>query len=322
MKAVQINSYGGVEVLEINENIPVPTPRKGQVLIENHAASINPIDWKIRAGYLKEMVPLSFPSTLGGDFAGVITKVGEEVTEFKIGDEVYGSAIVLNGGSGSFAQVLVSNTANMAHKPKNVDFVEAAALPLTGASAIQALEEHIRLSRGQKILIHGGAGGIGHIAIQLAKTIGAYVAVTVSSDNIDWVKNLGADEVIDYSSQAFEDLLREYDGVFDTVGGEVTDKSFQVLKKGGIIVSMLGQPNPELAQKYGVTAIGQNTVTNTAHLNRLAELIDSGKINRGTIFLRKIKVHVDKVFPLEDAKEAFKHLEEGHLQGKVVLKVR
>lgn len=311
MKAVQINSYGGIEVLEINENTPIPTPQKGQVLVENHAASINPVDWKIRAGYLKEMAPLPFPATLGGDFAGVITEVGEDVADFKVGDEVYGSAILLNGGSGSFAQVLVANTTNMAHKPKNIDFVEAAALPLVGSSALQALEEHIKLQKGQKILITGAAGGIGHVAIQLAKASGAYVATTVSGKDIAYVQSLGADRVIDYQTAAFEDVLKDFDAVFDTVGGQTSDKSFQVLKKGGVIVSMLGQPNAELAHKYDVTAIGQNTVTNTQHLNRLAELVDSGKI----------KVHIDKAFPLEEVKEAFKHLEEGHPQGKVVIKL-
>lgn len=310
MKAVQINSYGGVEVLEINENAPKPNLAKNQVLVEVHAASINPIDYKIRAGYLKEMVPLQFPATMGGDFAGVILELGEGVTNFKIGDLVYGSAIVLNGGSGSFAQILAANIRNTALKPKNVDFTQAAALPLVGASAIQALEEHIKLQNGQKIVVTGGAGGIGHIAIQIAKYLGAYVVTTVSAKDFEYVKSLGADEVIDYQTQHFEELLKNIDSVFDTVGGETADKSFQVLKKGGIFVSMLGAPNAELTQQYGVTAIGQNTNTNIEHLNRLADLIDSGEI----------KVHVDKVFPLEDAKEAFKYLEEGHPQGKVVLK--
>lgn len=312
MKAVQINSYGGTEVLEINDNVPMPQPSKGQVLVENHAASINPIDWKIRAGYLKEMMPLSFPVILGGDFAGRVVELGEGITEFKVGDKVYGSAIVLNGGSGSFAQVLAANIANLAHKPKNIDFIEAAALPLVGASAIQALEDHIKLHKGQKILIHGGAGGIGHISIQLAKALGAVVVTTVSTKDMDFVKNLGADQVIDYSAQPFEQIVKDIDSVFDTVGGQTSDKSFQVLKRGGMIVSMIGQPNLVLAEKYGITAIGQNTNTNTEHLNRLAELVMS----------RKIKVHVDKIFPLQKAQEAFKHLEEGHPRGKVVLKIK
>lgn len=312
MKAVQINSYGGTEVLELNENAPKPTLSKGQVLVEVHAASINPIDWKIRAGYLKEMAPLHFPTTLGGDFAGVVLEVSEDVSDFKVGDEVYGQAIVLNRGSGSFAEFVAANAGNTARKPENVTFEEAAALPLTGVSALQALEEHIKLQSGLKILIHGGAGGIGHIAIQIAKSQGTHVATTVSMNDLDFVKQLGADEVIDYKNQKFEEILKDFDAVFDTVGGEVTDRSFRVIKKGGMIVSMVGQPNPELAKKYEVTAIGQGTDTTTEHLNRLAELIDSGKI----------KVNVDKVYPLGQVKEAFKLKEEGHPRGKVVLKVK
>lgn len=312
MKAVQINAYGGNEVLGISENAPKPNLKKEQVLVQVYAASINPVDWKIRAGYLKGMMPLQFPATLGGDFAGKVSEVGEGVTDFKLGDEVFGSAIVLNGGSGSFAEFLAANAANTARKPKSVNFIEAAALPLVGASAIQALEEHIKLQSGQKILIHGGAGGIGHTAIQLARALGAYVATTVNADDKEFVKQLGADETIDYKQGNFEEKLKDFDAVLDNVGGEISDKSGKVLKKGGVLVSMLGQPSLELAQKYGVTAIGQGTNTNTKHLNRLTELVDSGKI----------KVYVDKVFPLEQAKEAFTYQEEVHPRGKVVLKIK
>lgn len=312
MKAVQINSYGGNDVLEINENAPKPSPAKSQVLAEVYATSINPIDWKVRAGYLKEMVPLQFPATLGGDFAGVICEVGEDVGNFKVGDEVYGQGGILNGGSGSFAEFVAANVGKVAVKPKSADFIEAGALPLAGVSALQALEDHIHLAKGQKILIHGGAGGIGHFAVQLAKSQGAYVATTVSTRDMEFTKSLGADEVIDYESEAFDEKLTDFDAVFDTVGGETTDKSFKVLKKGGIIVSMVGQPNEELAQKYGVSALGQNTDANPERLARLSKLVEDGKI----------KVHIDKVFPPEQAKEAFGHLEEGRHQGKVVLKIR
>ncbi len=312
MKAAQINSYGGPDVIQINENTPKPTLKSGQILVENYAASINAIDWKFRAGYLQKMAPVPLPVTLGGDFAGIVTEVNEGVSDFKVGDEVYGQAIVLNGGSGSMAQYVVANGANTALKPKTANFEEASALPLVGVSALQALEEHINLTKGQKILIHGAAGGIGHIAIQFAKSLGAYVATTVKAKDFGFVKGLGADEAIDYTSNKFEELLKDYDSVFDTVGGETTDKSFQVLKKGGIIVSMLGQPNEELAEKYGVTAIGQGTKTDTAHLNHLSKLVDSGRI----------KVHIDKVFPFEQVKEAFTYQEKVHPRGKVVIKVR
>lgn len=311
MKAVQINKYGGSEVLEIKD-VQTPKPSKGQILVEVHAASINPFDWKLRAGYMKEMIPLTFPVTMGGDFAGVVTELGESVSKFKIGDEVYGSALILNGSSGGFAEVAAVNAANIANKPKSLNSEEAAALPVVGASAVQGFEENIKLQKTQKILIHGGAGGIGSIAIQLAKYLGAYVATTVSTDDIQFVKDLGADEVIDYKNQKFEELLKDYDAVFDTVGGETADKSFKVLKKGGVIVSMLGQPNPDLAKQHGVAAIGQGTETNAKHLTRLAELVDSGKI----------KAQVDKTFPLDHVKEAFDYQEKSSPRGKVVLKIR
>lgn len=312
MKAVQINSYGGVDVLEVNENTPNPTSKEGQLLVEVYAASINPVDWKLRAGYLKNWMPVQFPTTLGGDFAGVVKEIREGVSDFKVGAEVYGSAFILNGGSGSFAKVAAVNVTNSAYKPKSVNFEEAAALPLAGVSAIQAIEEHIKLQTGQKILIHGGAGGIGSIAIQLAKVIGAHVATTVSPNDKDYVKKLGADEIIDYKKEKFEDLLTDCDAVFDTVGGDTTDKSFKVLKKSGVIVSMLGQPNPQLAQKYGVLAIGQGTNTDTIHLQRLSQLVDVGKI----------KVQIDKVFPLDQIKKAFDYQEKNSPRGKVVLQCR
>jgi len=312
MKAAQYNRYGGPEVIEINNNASDSTHGKGQVLVEVYAASLNPFDWKLREGFMKEMIPLKFPFTIGGDFSGVVTELGKDVSEFKIGDEVYGQAIVLNGGSGAFAQVCASNVANSALKPKSVGFLQAAALPLVGASAIQALEDHIKLKSGDKILIHGGAGGIGHIAVQLAKYLGAYVATTVSSNDMEFVKNLGADEAIDYKTQKFEERLHNFDAVFDNVGGETANKSFKVLKKGGIFVSMLGAPNPELAKQYGVTAIGQNTKISSEKLNRLTELVDNGSI----------KVCIDKVFPLEKTGKAFEYLENGHPQGKVVVEIK
>jgi NADPH:quinone reductase-like Zn-dependent oxidoreductase len=229
--------------------------------------------------------------------------------EFKVGDQVYGQALVLNGGSGAFAEFASSNVANTSLMPKNADFLESSALPLVGASAIQALEDYIKLTSGQKIVIHGGAGGIGHIAVQLAKHLGAYVASTISSNDIDFVKSIGADMAIDYKSQKFEEMIHGFDAVFDTVGEETTDKSFRVLKKNGILVSMLGEPNQKQAQDYGVTAIGQNTKTTSPKLNRLKELVETGAI----------KPHIDKVFPFERIRQAFKHLEKNHPRGKVVL---
>lgn len=315
MKAAQYSKYGGPEVIEITNNADKPVPKEGQVLVEVHAASINPFDWKVRSGMMKDMIPLSFPVTIGGDFAGVVVEVGpprvDGAMRVEVGDEVFGQALIVNGGSGSVAEFAVANLKNIAHKPNNIDFVQAASLPLVGASAIQALEDNMKLQSKQKILIHGGAGGIGHIAIQLAKYLGAYVAATVSSDDIDFVKKLGADEVIDYKTDKFEERLKDFDAVFDTVGGETTNRSFTVLKQGGVIVSMAGQPSEELTKKYGVTAIGQSTNTNSRRLKRLAELVDAGAI----------KPQIDKVYPLDQAREAFVLLENGHPRGKVVVKV-
>ena len=308
MKAAQINKYGGSEVVEINKNTPKPAAARGQILVEVYAAGVNPIDWKIREGY----IPLKFPITLGGDFSGVVADVGEGVSGIKKGLEVYGYASVLGGGSGSFAEFVSADAKVMALKPKNITHVEAGGIPLTGISAWQALVDHIGLSTGKKILIHGGAGGIGSIAIQLARHLGAYVATTVSAKDMQYVKELGADEAIDYKNQKFEDMLHNYDAVFDTVGSETYIGSFKVLRKGGIIVSMLEQPPSDLIKQYGVNAIGQLTQVNSERLSKLAELIDQ----------RVTKVHVDKTFPLEQAGEALAYLQSGHPRGKVVLKMK
>jgi NADPH:quinone reductase-like Zn-dependent oxidoreductase len=312
MKASQINQYGGPEVVELNESAPTPSPKNGQVLVEIYAAALNPFDWKLRSGYMKKMIPLQFPVTLGGDFSGRVTQVGEGVTDYAAGDEVFGTALVLTGGSGAFAESATASTSNITRKPKKVDHTEAASLVLVGVSSLQVLEQHMNLKSGQKILIHGGAGGIGSAAIQLAKSKGAYVAATASEESKEFVKNLGADEVIDYKNEKFEEKLHDFDAVFDTVGGEIMDRSFSVLKKGGVFVSMLGQPNAEKAKEMGITTIGQSTATNAANLFRLVELIEQSII----------KPQIDKTFPLVQTKEAFTHLETGHPRGKVVLKVR
>ncbi|MBP9813599.1 NADP-dependent oxidoreductase [Candidatus Woesebacteria bacterium] len=309
MKAAQIIEYGGSENIQIYE-VDVPTLKEGQVLVQVHAASLNPFDTIIRSGVMQQMMPFQMPITLGGDFSGVITEVADGVTEFTIGDIVYGSANIANGGSGSLAEYVAANVDNISIAPHTVSLVEAAALPLVGSSAIQALEEHMKLSSGQKILIHGGAGGIGHIAIQLAKKNGAYVITTASADDMAFVKSLGADEVIDYKKKKFEDVVHDVDAVYDTIGGETTERSFLVLKQGGILVSMKGPPSSELAQKYGVTVIGQNTKTNTFHLNHLRELVDTEVLH----------VRVDQAFELVYAKDAFERLD-SHPQGKVVVKV-
>lgn len=311
MKAAQFSSYGDPSVIIINEHAQEPVCKPGQILVANHGASINAFDFKLRLGYMQKMIPLQFPFTMGGDFAGKVIGVGDGVEGFAQGDDVYGQAIVLNGGSGSMAEIVAANVANSAHMPTSIHYLEAAALPLVGVSAIEAIEDHMHVHEGQKILIHGGAGGIGHLAVQLAKSLGAYVAATAKTQDREFVKNLGADEVIDYKTEKFQDMVKDFDGVFDTVGGETTTASFTVLKKGGVLVSMLGQPDQALAEKYGVTVIGQQTKTDRLHLEKLSELVDSGKLS----------VHVDKVFPFAKIQEAFTYQEQTHPNGKVVLQI-
>jgi alcohol dehydrogenase len=313
MKAAQMKGYGSSdEVIEINENVPAPNdPSAGKVLVKIKAAGINPIDWKIREGYMQQMVPLQFPSPLGMDFSGIIEKVGQGVAEFRQGDEVYGQASILSGGSGAFAEMALANADAIAHKPKSLSPQEAAGLPLVGVSAWQALVETIGLQKNQKILIHGGAGGIGSVAIQIAKHLGSYVATTVSTNDKQFAKELGADEIIDYKTQTFEELIRDYDAAFDTVGGETYSRSFKVLKRGGIIVSMLEQPNQELMKQFGVKAIFQFTQLSRDRLTKLAQWVDQNNI----------RVNVDKTFPLEEAGKALDYQRDVHPRGKVVLAI-
>jgi len=313
MKSAQINRYGRSEVIEINQNTPLLNLSSEKILVDVKAAGVNPIDWKISEGYMKQMISLQFPSTLGMDFSGIIKEVSKDISteEYKQGDEVYGQASVTNGGTGAFAEIALTNTDNVALKPKSLNYAEAAALPLVGVSAWQALVENMELSKDQKILIHGGAGGIGSIAIPLAKNLDAYVTTTASSDDKEFVQNLGADEVIDYKSQDFEELVHDYDAVYDTVGGQTYTKSFKVLKKGGIIVSMLEQPNSDLMEKFGVKAIFQLTQVNKDRLTQLAKWIDKNNI----------KIHVDKTFSLDETAKALDYVKDVHPRGKVIIKI-
>jgi len=311
MRAVQIKKHGATETVEFMENVPEPQINDTQVLVAVHAMSINPVDYKFRqgmAGFKGE----KFPLTLGGDFSGVVAQIGNAVTTLKPGDPVYGYAFVLNGGSGAFSEFVASNEKNTAMKPVNATFYEAAALPLTGTSAVQSLEEMIKIKNGQKILIHGGAGGIGSIAIQIARKKGAFIATTVSAKDISFVKEIGADIAIDYKTQRFDEILRDYDAVFDTVGGETYLRSFNILKKGGVINSMLESPDEKLVNKYDVRALSQFTITNNVRLDRLKEYVDSGDV----------KPYVDRIFDLENIREAFRYFETEHHRGKVVLRTQ
>lgn len=313
MKSAQIKKYGGSEVVEVNQSTPAPNdPSAGKVLVDIKAAGVNPADWKFRDGFFQQMMPLQFPSTLGWDFSGVIEKVGEGISDFKQSDEVYGQASELTGGSGAFAEMALATADTIAHKPKTLSHEQAAGLPTVGVSARQALVETIGLTNGQKILIHGGAGGIGSIAIQLAKHLGAYVSTTVRANDMQYVRELGADEIIDYQTQNFDDLLHDYDAVYDNVGGETYARSFKVVKKGGIIVSMVEQPNQQLMDQFGVKAVFQLTQANRERLTKLAQWVDQNNI----------RVNVEKTFLLEEAAKALEYQRMVHPRGKVVLEIR
>jgi NADPH:quinone reductase-like Zn-dependent oxidoreductase len=310
MRAAQLTHYGGKDALQLTSEAPKPSAAAGQVLVKVEAASINAIDWKIREGMMQQMAPLTFPATLGGDLTGKIVEVGEGVEGFEVGQEVYGQTNPFSG-TGSFAEFSPIAATNIALKPITTDFIQSAALPLTAVSAYQALVETLNVQAGQKVLVHGGAGGIGSFAIQLAKHLGAYVATTAASEDIDFVKKMGADETIDYTSQKFEEIVGGYDAVFDTVGGETSEKSYQVLKPGGQLVSMAAAPNDTLAAKYNVTASAQQTRVTTERLQKVAELVDQGVLTPA----------VDKIFPLEQITEAVEYMRQGHHRGKVVIKV-
>lgn len=311
MKAAQLTAYGEKDVLKTIDDAPKPTIQADQVLVEVAAAGVNPFDITVREGRAREMAELDLPATLGGDFAGTIAQVGAKVTGFEVGQAVYGQAGALSG-NGSFAEFTPVKTNQLAFQPSGLDAVSAAALPLVSVSAYQALVDHMHLEPGQKILIHGGAGGIGLMAIQIAKNIGAYVATTVRGSDADFVRGLGADEVIDYTIQDFTSLIKDYDAVFDTVGGDTNTKSYGVLKRGGAFVAMLAPPNEELVAKYDIEYMAQYTMVTTEKLTKIAELVQAGKL----------KINVDKVFPLDQAAEALEYLGSGHPRGKVVLKIK
>lgn len=310
MKAAQIREYGDPSVITVTD-IPVPPITETQVLVEVSAASLNPFDTSIRSGSMKDVIPLVFPVTLGGDFAGTVTEIGSSVTSVSVGDKVFGQANVVSKNSGAFAEFVATNASGVAVMPRNLTFEEAAAMPLAGVSALQALGEHINLRTGQKVFVHGGAGGIGSIAIQIARHIGAYIATTAKAEDADFVKELGADEVIDYTTTDFATVLSGFDAVFDTVGRDDFAKTLRVLQPGGIAVSMIAPPDTALADELGVKAMMQGTQVTTERLAKLAQLIEAGAI----------RPQVATTYPLEEVVTAFTDRESNHSRGKIVLKV-
>jgi NADPH:quinone reductase-like Zn-dependent oxidoreductase len=304
MKAVYMEQTGGPEVLVYGDR-PDPVPGDDQVLVDIHAASVNAADWKARAGGYGSY---SFPHVLGRDFSGVVTAVGKSVTGFRPGDEVF--AVAEQKDDGGYAEKVAIKAAIVAHKPRSVSHVEAAALALTGLTAVSAVEETLKLKRGETILIQGGAGGVAGFAIQFAKHIGARVITTASAANHPYVLGLGADEAIDYNAVDFTEVVKGVDAAFDTVGGAVADRTLQVVRPGGR-AAFISKPLP-VPQRDDVPVLSPPVKRGTAQMARVAQLVDSGVVKAPEI----------KLYRLQDAVEAHRLSESRHFRGKLVFKVR
>jgi len=303
VKAVRIHSFGGPEALCYEDVLP-PEPGTGEVLVRVHAAGVNPLDWKVREGQF-ESLPL--PRTLGTDFSGVVEDLGPGVTEFFVGQPVFG----YSGFGGAFAELIVAPSAYLAPKPPSVDDIQAAATPLAALTAWQALFEYAGLRSGQKILIHGGAGGVGMFAVQLALRHGAFVIATGTGRSLSFLGRLGTQQLIDHKAVRFEDAVKGVDVVLDLIGGETQARSWNVLKTGGRLVSTVSTPSQDRSLVCGVRAMKMQTQMSADQLSLMGDLIASGEI----------QVMVDKVFPLYRAPEALEWSRGGHVHGKIVLTV-
>lgn len=303
-KAVQISEYGTNDVVEMIDT-EVPKPNAGEVLVKVHAAGVNPIDWKIRAG-AGARLGLTLPIMLGGEIVGRVEKVGPDVSTFRIGDVIYGMV-----KTGAFAEYVIAKETDIVLKPKNLDDIHAAGLPLAGLTAWQGLFDLAKLGEGQRILITGASGAVGSLAVQFAKSKGAYVIGTASLKNEDFVKNLGVDEFINYETQKFEDIVKGMDVIFDTVGGETFEKSFDTVKKGGVVVSTVAFPSDELSKKFGVEIKRVFCKPDSAQLSQISRMFEN----------RKLQVRISQVFPLAKVKDALVLSESGRANGKVVLQV-
>ena len=308
MKAVRIHNYGHGEVLAYEE-APMPEIAPNEVLVRVVAVSVNPVDWKIREGYLKQMIPYPLPLTLGWDVSGIVDDVGAEVTRFKVGDAVYSRPDIKRNGT--YAEYVAIREDEIAHKPKTISHVEAASLPLAGIAAWEALFTAAQLKAGQTVLIHAGSGGVGSLAVQLAKSCGARVIATVSGRNLAFVESLGADQLIDYQTQKFADVVDKVDVVFDTLGGEVQESSWSVLKPGGMLVSIVSPPSEEKAKSLGVRSAFVFIEPNSRILDELAALVDTGKV----------RPVIGAEFALQDVVKAHALSETGRSVGKIVLYV-
>jgi NADPH:quinone reductase-like Zn-dependent oxidoreductase len=308
MKAVRIHAYGGRETLTY-EDAPLPEVREGDLLVHVHATSVNPFEWKVRQGYLAGWINYSFPLTLGWDVSGVVEAGSQGVNGFKPGDPVFGRADISRNGA--YAEYIAIPASLAAHKPQSVDHLHAAAVPHAALAAWRALFTAAELAPGQTVLIHAAAGGVGHIAVQLAKWRGAQVIGTASGPNLAFLKELGVDQAIDYTTTRFEEAVREVDVVLDNVGGETLQRSWGVLKPGGMLVSLVEPPSPEKAAETGVRAILATADPDPEILTRIAGLVDAGR-------LRPV---VSTVFPLSQMPEAHALSESYHTRGKIGIKV-
>lgn len=307
MKAVRIHAFGGREVLELND-IAIPEAKQGEVLIKIHAASVNPVDWKIRQGYLQPLLNHALPLTMGWDVSGEVVAVGGGVIHLKVGDEVYSRPNIANNGS--YAEYMTASAEEVALKPKSLTWQEAAGVPLAGLTAWQGLYELADIEAGEQVLIHGGSGAVGQFAIQLAKLRGATVYTTTSARNTDLVLSLGADHAIDYQQVDFSEL-RDMDVVLDTIGGEVQDKSWKTIKPGGRLLSIVQTPDEAVAASHGVTASFYFIEPDRSQLEEMAGLADAGKL----------VVNIDSEFSLDQVADAHKRSESGRAQGKIIINV-
>ncbi|UOQ95184.1 NADP-dependent oxidoreductase [Halobacillus shinanisalinarum] len=310
MKAIVIEQYGGKEQL-IEQEAPTPEIQQDQVLVELHATSINPIDWKLREGYLQGKLDFEFPIILGWDAAGVVKKIGSEVKNFKEGDRVFARPETTRNGT--YAQYAAIDEDLLAYLPDSISYGEAAAVPLAGLTAWQCLVDFANIKEGDKVLIHAGSGGVGHFAIQIAKSFGATVAATASVRNQHWVEDLGVDHFIDYKQEEFSELLSDYDIVLDTMGGDIQEKSFKVLKKGGRLPSIVQPPDEEMAESYGVQTGFVWLEPNGAKLSKLADMMVSGEV--------KPVIGHQFDFSEQGLKNAHELSETHHAKGKIVISI-
>jgi NADPH:quinone reductase-like Zn-dependent oxidoreductase len=309
MHAVTIHEYGRTDVLRYEE-VDKPEPAPNEVLVKVSYASVNPLDWKLRDGSAKNWIKLTLPAILGVDFAGTVEKAGDKVSRFKTGDRVYGRANFQK--SGSYAEYVAVDEDSLGIAPKSISLKEAAALPVAAGTAWNAIFDIANVKQGSRVLVTAASGGVGSMAVQLAKSAGAYVIGTTSKVNIDLVKSLGADEVIDYTAGDVTQKVREpVDLVLDTIGKDPFEKLLGIIKKGGMFLTTVGQPDQALAQKYGVTAKGFSAQTNGKRYEEMSKLIDEGKL----------RVVIDSEFPLTDVKSAHELSETMRTKGKIVIRV-